>query len=231
MSFKDDSDEDDNQPLSTHFRTKVLTTDEERMEAFKLRHQVYTLEQPGGQSDFDPDAFERDEHDERAIIIAAFARRDDRIAGTIRLIKRGETPLPIETTCPTPLSAPPIPESAEFSRMAVSKFFRRRIHDGKYGFDTGGDRRDPRPVILLSLFRELYRESRRQEIDRLYAIMETPLARMFKDIGIEFEKLAPEFDYMGPVVAYGTDIQIMVKVLRQKNPSLMREFHLEDLQS
>ena len=109
----------------------------------------------------------------------------------------------------------------------MSKFFRRRVYDGQYGFDAGGDRRDPRPVILLSLFRELYRECRRQECDRLYAIMETALAVMFKKLGIQFEKLGPEFDYLGQVVPYGTDVKIMAQRLRQQNPDLWREFHEE----
>ena len=226
MSHAGGSDQDEDQPLSTHFRTRVLASEEERMAAFKLRHQVYSLEQSGAPpGDFDPQAFERDANDDRATLIAAFARRDGHIAGTLRLIKRGDKALPIESNCPTPLSVPPTADSGEFSRLAVSKLFRRRVYDGQYGFDTGGDRRDPRPVILLSLFRELYRECRRQQVDRLYAIMETALAVMFRNVGIEFQKLAPEFDYLGQVVPYGTDVKIMTQRLRQQNVDLWREFH------
>ena len=87
MSDSHGSDEDEDQSLSTHFRTQVLESEDERMAAFRLRHQVYTLEQ-SGKDEFDPEAFEKDANDERATIIAAFSRRDNRIAGTLRLIKR-----------------------------------------------------------------------------------------------------------------------------------------------
>jgi N-acyl amino acid synthase of PEP-CTERM/exosortase system len=182
-------------------------------ESYALRFQVYCLERGFLPESTYPDGRETDEHDARASHFAGFYR-DGSLAGTVRLVPGPIDTLPLQCKCTVDAGALPSDVSsarvAEISRLAVSKAFRRRVTDGVLpGLEDrpqggGGhpQRRRNCPELVLGLYKTLYHETRRQQIDYWFAAMESSLAKLLNRFHFEFRPIGPEIDYYGPVRPY-----------------------------
>lgn len=179
------------------------------MECFRLRHQVYCLENPFEDPLQNPHGIETDQFDTAAIHSLLRHRATGEIVGTVRLILPRPADkgmgLPIGQVCKhelvsrdTPLM--PWASTAEISRFAVSKKMRRRAEDGTVlgRFETSAH--DPRrriPDVSLGLMRAVLTMASKNHVTHVCAVMEPMLLRMLRRLGMMFPSLGPEVDYHG----------------------------------
>lgn len=206
-----------------------------------LRYEVYCLERGYIDPELHPSCLEIDQYDIRSTHIAAHTR-DKLLVGTVRLVRSAHNQsFPFEAHCQLSddFDFPPRAQCGEVSRLVVRKNFRggsgtsfpeRRIslvaEQPPY---VRGERRSSSAEILLGLYREMYRYSRKAGIRYWFAAMERPLARSLSQMGFRFEPVGPEADYSGPVIPYLADLDQLAAVLGTANPSLSTWFNAEPL--
>lgn len=216
--------------LRSYFDFRCIEDSDRLEESYRLRHEVYCLERGFLAADEYPDGREIDEYDPHSLHFGAF-NRNDFMVGTIRLVGESNEGYPLQSHCELDLDAFP-PNTAEISRLAVSKTYRRRADDDIHGIsrshltrseDDSDDRRR-RPEIVLGLYRAMYQESKRRGIEFWLAAMERSLVRLLWRYSFTFEAVGPEVDYYGPVTPYLARISDIERNVLAYRPSLYREF-------
>lgn len=189
-------------------------TPERLEEAHRLRYQVYCVENTYERADAQSGGLEKDQYDSHAVQSLLVHRRTGMIAGTVRLILPDGSgridALPISEVCTDPsLRDPtlfPPDRTAEISRFAVSKAFRRRITDAEHpdmhfvdsgAADRAQERRVLTPNITLGLMKAIAEMSIRNGITHLCAMMEPALLRLTGRLGIKFTPLGKTVEYHG----------------------------------
>jgi N-acyl amino acid synthase of PEP-CTERM/exosortase system len=189
-------------------------TPERLDEAYKLRYQVYCVENQFEPPDSAQHGRETDDFDRHSVHSLLIHRPTGMVAGTVRLILpvdgRGIDALPISACCTEPsLRDParfPPARTAEISRFAVSKAFRRRITDATYPdmhvmdgapVNRAHERRVLTPNITLGLMKAIAEMSIRNGITHLCAMMEPALLRLTSRLGIKFTPLGNTVEYHG----------------------------------
>lgn len=194
------------------FEVVPATTPDLLEEAHRLRYQVYCLENQFEPKAENPGGLEMDEFDVRSCQSLLLHRATGAVAGTVRLILPGarETDtLPAQDISRdlSDLSSARLPRdsTAEISRFAVSKEFRRRIEDGRWPAVREewhdkvppGTNRRVLPHLTLGLMRALVKMSMDNGISHWCANVETPLLRLLKRLGIHFHAVGPLVNYHG----------------------------------
>ncbi len=106
--------------------------------------------------------------------------------------------------------------------------FRRRTHD-RYRKDGGQgknfitDKRH-KHAIAVSLFKAVYRESKKREITHLYAAMTKGLFILISKLNINFQAIGNLVDYHGMRTPYMGDIEKIESEISIKNPGLYSDF-------
>ena len=198
-------------------------------ELFRLRYEVYCLERAFLTPDPAVGDLEYDDYDDCSTHFAAFAG-DDALIGTVRLVTpERERAYPFERHCTLfpGFDMPPHHACGEISRLAVRRSHRRRRADcliGVPGAEARGladDRRsNGSPMLLLGLYREMYRHSRANDIRFWFAAMERSLAHSLRKMGFGFQAIGPVADYYGKVTPYMLDLGAVVPQLSATNPQL-----------
>lgn len=216
-------------------------------EIFKLRYEVYCLECHYLPTEEFKNGLETDEFDHCSIHFAGFTL-DNQIVGTVRLVQP-ELPqtYPFEGHCSVfeDYQMPSRECSAEISRLVVRKTHRRRRGDSMEGvskdFTEQGDttsikphkeskrRTGNSPLLLLGLYREMYRYSRQNGIRYWYAAMERSLARSLDKMGFRFVPIGPQTDYYGPVTPFIVDLDELNERLYRENRFLAAWFNDEPI--
>ncbi|MFA5080990.1 MAG: PEP-CTERM/exosortase system-associated acyltransferase [Hydrogenophilaceae bacterium] len=207
--------------LDRYFELVHATDDTLRMEAYRLRYQVYVLEtgferpdncRIGIDQDGTPFSWEEDEFDWRSDHYLLRHRATGQYAATARLIlphpDDGSEPFPIEAHCELeqPVMDKAIrPRLGEISRFAVSKDFKKRR--GEVGTLAGvaedveryfeEDERRVLPHLSLGLFAAVMRMVHAHDISHSYAVMEPALKRLLGRFGVVFDQIGPETEYHG----------------------------------
>ena len=193
---------------------KVVPVDSPALleEAFRLRYQVYCVENDFEDPSENPDGLESDEYDSHSVHSLLLHRPSGMVSGAVRLIlpEPGDPhgSLPIGRVCPLDLiqSAGPfdLARCAEISRFAVSKRYRRRLGEERFADTTWGDAaadseasRRQLPFITLGLLRACLLMSIEQRITHLFAVMEPALIRLIRRFGLSFTPVGPLVDYHG----------------------------------
>lgn len=207
---------------------------------YALRYAIYCVECGFLSPEDYPAGLESDEYDVRSQLFAA-SNDADEIVGTSRLVvcESADQEAPLMVHCPpdSGFEPPPWAEVAEVSRLAVNKNYRRRQGDTVFGVNEGeldrepeevdidsGKRRANAPLLVLGLYREMYRYSRSNGIRYWYAAMEDSLARVLAFFGFNFKVIGPRHDYYGPVRPYLGDLDVLEADLRASNPDLLAWF-------
>jgi N-acyl amino acid synthase of PEP-CTERM/exosortase system len=206
---------------------------------FKLRHQVYCLECAFLQPDQYVDGMELDDYDDASTHFAAYTL-DEKLVGAVRLVQpQAPKPYPFELHCEVfnDFEMPRREQAAEISRLVVKKSHRRRradsvlgvpgflSHDETIEFDPAVDRRDrTSPMLLLGMYREMFRHSEDAGIRYWYAAMERSLAHALKKMGFRFMAIGPEANYYGAVTPYVLDLHDLRRKLSLSNPTLAAWF-------
>jgi N-acyl amino acid synthase of PEP-CTERM/exosortase system len=190
------------------FEGVVADKDELRRECFRLRHQVYCLEmrtEPPSET-----GLEQDEFDAGAFHALLRYRPAHAFIGTVRLIPHrtaafaATTPvhrLAAAAEVALPKDYPP-ETTAEISRFAISKSFRRRTEDTIYPAaytqtELLHDKARVIPCLALGLMTMVYRLAARNGIDGYCAVMEPALLRLLAKLGLHFHPVGPLVDYHG----------------------------------
>lgn len=216
-------------------------------EIYKLRYEVYCLECGYLEAkDFD-EGLESDDYDDCSVHFAAYTLDRD-IVGTVRLVtpKDGQA-YPFESHCKVfeDFAMPARGTAAEISRLVVRKSFRRRRGDSMEGISrdfvekgttasiqppaASHEKRGNSPLLLLGMYREMYRHSRANGIRFWYAAMERSLARSLEKMGFKFMPIGPRVDYYGPVTPHMVDLNDLNERLRRDNKFLAAWFNDEPI--
>jgi N-acyl amino acid synthase of PEP-CTERM/exosortase system len=192
-----------------YFETLSVETEDQLRAAFRLRYEVYCLEHPFEDPAKSPYGMEVDHYDADALHAVLRHRASSEIVGAVRLIlprrEEREIRLPIRDLCRHELIARdngtiPRAHTAEISRFAVSKSFRRRTNDEPpAGALTTADLNLRRhiPNTSLGLMQAVAAMAATAGVTHLCAVMEPTLLRMLRRLGIHFVPLGPLVEYHG----------------------------------
>jgi N-acyl amino acid synthase of PEP-CTERM/exosortase system len=178
--------------------------------AYRLRYQVYCVENPFEDPTRCRDRREVDEDDDRSVHTLLIHRPSRLAAGTARVIMPrlgANRPLPIEGLIGRreweTIRHLPRLRTAEISRFAVSKEFRRRSGEQRYAdarfpypAADGGHKRLV-PYITFGLLRGILEICLEHEITMLTAVMDPALLRLLTRLGLHFEPLGPLVEHHG----------------------------------
>lgn len=206
---------------------------------FSLRFKVYCLERGFLPAADYKDELESDEYDRCSTHFGAY-NRNSQITGTVRLVRVTDgRPFPFQLHCDSLFEnfrMPPAHECGEVSRLIVDKAYRRRQGDTPEGVstnllncdsplaNTGADRRNNSPEIVLGLYRQMYQYAIQNEIRYWFAAMEVSLARVLGRLGFMFKPIGLETNYYGPVTPYIADLREIEQMLTVHNPALLAWF-------
>jgi N-acyl amino acid synthase of PEP-CTERM/exosortase system len=191
------------------FEAVPATTPEQLKQVYGLRYQVYCVETGFEDPAANPGGLETDEYDSHSLHGLLVHRRSGQATGTIRVVLpelgKHSGRLPIRKVCRDPRLRDPgfLPEkrTAELSRFAISKAFRKRIGDELYGgYHSDGREDDSRrivPHISLGLMAVALQMTQGRGIDYICAVMEPSLLRLLGRLSIRFTPLGPLVDYHG----------------------------------
>lgn len=211
-------------------------------EIHQLRYEVYCVECAYLDATKYENGLETDEYDDCSVHFAAYA--DDRnLVGTVRLVQPEQgRAYPFEDRCAVfdDFTRVKNEEAVEISRLVVKKTYRRRRGDSMEGISkdfvdsegpitirtsTGSeDQRVNSPLLLLGLYREMYRHSCANGIRYWYAAMERSLARSLNRMGIRFVPIGPQVDYYGRVTPYIVDLHEVEVYVEKENEAFATWF-------
>ena len=211
-------------------------SDELKKEAYKLRYQVYCIENQFLNAEDYSDNLEFDEFDQQSVHYLIRHRKSGDYAATTRIIltdnRNPKKPFPLEVHCKIDNVAVMQPINrkhlGEVSRFCVSKSFKKRKNEthilGPINSDQSSqmtsDEKRTFPHITLALIACFIKASYENDIQYLYATMESSLIRFMSALGIHFIKIGPLADYHGerwPTVIKITDL---LDGVAEKNPAL-----------
>ena len=192
----------------------VIQADSPRLlkEAYRLRYQVYCIENALENPDEHPSGCERDAEDDRSAHVLLLHRGSGIFAGTARVIlpaaDGSSRPLPIHRILASQrqdfLHYLPLHDTAEISRFAVSKAFRRRFgQEGPAAVGTTvnlevmSDERRMVPYITFGLIRGVLEICKKHRIVNLGAIVEPALMRILRRFGGDFRPIGGLIDHHG----------------------------------
>jgi len=178
-------------------------------ECFRLRYQVYCVENRFEDPLRNPGGLETDEFDCAAMHSMLRHRESGEIVGTVRLLlprdgKQGAG-LPMRQICRHQLMSQenrllPWAGTAEISRFAVSKTMRRRAGDGTVVGNFETSENDPRrriPDTSLGLMQAVVAMASKSGMTHVCAVMDPTLLRMLRRLGMIMPSIGPEVDYHG----------------------------------
>jgi N-acyl amino acid synthase of PEP-CTERM/exosortase system len=180
-----------------HFEVVRASTPNLLDQVYRLRYQVYCVENAYEDPDRQIEGQETDIYDERSVHALLVHRRSEAVAGTVRVILPGaddqDQPLPINIVADSEqrelLRRLPHSRTAELSRFAVSKEFRQRCTEAE-------DRRMLR-YITIGLIRGALEMCRDHDIQYGCAVMERSLIRLLGRLGFVFEQIGGLIEYHG----------------------------------
>ena len=179
--------------------------------AYALRYQVYCVERSFEDPTQQSGERERDRYDAQSVHAVLIAKSSGNVVGCVRLIlpDRGAAacPLPIRDLLSQVdrrrLDTFGRHRTAEISRYAIAKMYRRRLGETMYpdlewDGPPGNELRRLVPHMSLGLMRGVCLLAAQCGIENLCAAMSSPLLRLLERFGLVFERLGPSIEYHGP---------------------------------
>ena len=206
--------------FDNYFDIIIANNDELKNEAYKLRYQVYCVENMFLNPNEYPDKLESDEFDKNSIQYLVIHRKSGNFIATVRLIlPDSHNPnglFPLEQHCDINKMALSQQINrknlAEVSRFCITKTFTRR------SFTLG--KKQNFPYITIALINCIIKASHENNIDYLYGIVDHSVIRFASKLGVNFTKIGPQTDYHGirwPTVIKITDA---VDYIAEKNQDI-----------
>lgn len=200
--------------FNEYFEMVPAISNDLKNEVYKLRYQVYCIENNFESPNQFPDQLEFDSFDQRSIHYLIRHRKSGEYAATTRLIlpdvNKLEKLFPLELHCEIDnlavLRTINRAHLAEISRFCVSKTFKKRKNETQtlasassdwQNFSTQEERRTF-PHLTLALIACFIRASYENDIHYLYATIEPSLLRFVSSTwNINFTKIGPLTNYHG----------------------------------
>ena len=213
--------------FETYFRTQEVISSELLARAFALRYRVYCLERKFEEPERFADRLERDEFDKHSVHGLIFHKPSDEAIGTARLIlpQHLAIGLPIQTQlrkCDIDTANYfPIETTAEVSRFAISRAFRRANSDefmGAEGARLGPESEYNSSLPCLGLIQIVIQMSHARGITHLAAMMEPTLLRMLAAMGVYFTPIGPRISHHGIRQPAFCHIPTMLETLFRARP-------------
>ena len=190
------------------FHAKMANTPQLLDEVHRIRYQVYCVENPYEDPARNQDGLERDEFDSHSVHGLLVHAASESSVGTVRLVmhKPGAHcgSLPIHQVCQHPdLLDPdflPLKTTAEFSRFAISKTFRRRVEGDTQPGSAEAERRETArliPHITVGLITIALRLAFAHGVTHVCAVMEPALLRLLSRFAIKFKPLGAQVEFHG----------------------------------
>jgi N-acyl amino acid synthase of PEP-CTERM/exosortase system len=203
--------------------------------AYALRYQVYCVEHAFEDAAQQVGEREIDRYDAHSVHAVLIAKSTGSVVGCVRLIlpwrNGAAAPLPIREllsdTDRVRLDAFGPHRTAEISRYAISKMYRRRPGEGLYP-DVGDDEPPPNelrrlaPHMSLGLVRGVARVAASHGIETVCAAMAPPLLRLLERFGLAFERLGPSIEYHGPRQPCIAECEQLLEGMADRNPDYYR---------
>lgn len=219
--------------FNTYFDIVPAITDDLKEASYKLRYQVYCLENDFENPDEFQDKMEFDEYDRHSVHYLVQHRKSKDYAATVRLILPDTNspgkPFPIEQHCaidyPDSMQNIDRKHLAEGSRLCVSKAFRQRRNN----LDVAGnntedyfssEEKQTFPLISLVLIACCTKASFENDIHYSLSVMEPAWFRILKSFGILYTQIGPLTNHHGerfPTIIKVTD---MLDKAASINPSV-----------
>ncbi|SFL38805.1 N-acyl amino acid synthase, PEP-CTERM/exosortase system-associated [Nitrosomonas aestuarii] len=195
-----------------YFEMVHVKSDEQKNDAFRIRHQVYCEELK--YESLHEDKRETDEYDSDSMHLLLRSKKSGEFIGCTRIIcprlNAPEYQLPIEKICAgsidnTIIDLKKIPrnEMAEVSRLAVVANYRRRKSDSKSAisitnadFTTENEERRF-PYIPVSLYLATIRLAQINGIEYLFVLTEERLAHHFGKLGFDIQLIGKSIEHRG----------------------------------
>ena len=223
---------------NAHFDVVRVRSEQLLDAVYRLRYQVYCVENAFENPDEHLDGRESDALDDRSVHAALIHRSTERVVGTVRIVlpdpELGLDSLPI-----TALADPEVQRQlsgyaqhgiAEVSRFALTKMFRQGLPASlpSVGFDgaevnapgrqmTAAEERRIMPYLILGLVRAAIALCREQRVAYMAAVMEPTLLRLLTRFGICFTTLGPLVEYHGLRQPCIIDVDAMERGIADKS--------------
>ncbi len=198
-------------------------------EAYRLRYQVYCVENAFEDPNDNPGELETDHFDARSVHSLLIHRPSGAAAGTVRVVlpdtEHSRQSFAIQQVCDDPLLDDPVrfpvATMGEISRFSISKLFRRRQGDTLYGITDGprltpAEERRIAPHMTLGLMEALMRMSVENRLSHLCAAMEPKLLRLLGRLGIHFHPIGSLVNFHGWRQPCMIEIEPFLERLRQE---------------
>jgi N-acyl amino acid synthase of PEP-CTERM/exosortase system len=189
---------------SKHFSTISANSTALREQFYRLRYQVYCIENAFEDREKHPEGLETDRFDAHSASSVLVHRQTGMIAGGVRIVLphhdgRGSD-LPMWSICSpenygTRVGHQTVQRTAEVSRIAVSKQFRQLY--AKSWTDEGADSLRMAAQLSLGLLSAVVRMCAERGITHICAVMEPSLLRMLARAGVYLQKLGSPVEYHG----------------------------------
>lgn len=201
-------------------------------EIYSLRYQVYCRECGFLPFERYTDQLEMDEYDKQSVYFSAINFSNELLGGARLVIGDDVQQFPMTSSCETfpEFKHPNNALAAEISRLIIKPTLRRRESDNLQGmgrrdiFRTHvkdmGNVYSGNQLLLFSLYRAMYRYSKRMGIKYWYSAIETSLALSLQDSGFNFTPIGPETDFYGKVTPFITNLMDLENSLNRLNPHL-----------
>ncbi|MDO9169745.1 MAG: PEP-CTERM/exosortase system-associated acyltransferase [Methylobacter sp.] len=223
--------------FNEYFEMIPATSAELKNEVYKLRYQVYCIENKFLNSEDYPDNLEVDDFDPQSVHYLIRHRKSGEYAATVRLIlpdtDNPDILFPLELHCEIDdfsiMQSINRKQLGEVSRFCVSKAFKKRKHEVNTletinttwpDYFTLNERRTFPHIITLALISCFIKASHENDIHYLFASMEPSFFRFVLPLGITLIKIGPLVDYHGnrwPAVIKITDI---LEGVAEKKPDI-----------
>jgi N-acyl amino acid synthase of PEP-CTERM/exosortase system len=211
--------------FNEYYEMLPVISDELKHEVYKLRYQVYCIENEFLNSENYPDDLEFDDFDQHSVHYLIRHRRSGDYAATVRLIlpntNNPEKLFPIEQYCEinnfAVMQSIARKSLGEASRLCVSKTFKRRKNEAHTLAAIGSnwndyftpDEKRTFPHLSFALIACLIRACHDNNINYFFGTLEPAWFRFLSASGIHFTKIGPLMDYHGarwPGVIKVTDL-------------------------
>jgi N-acyl amino acid synthase of PEP-CTERM/exosortase system len=203
----------------------------------RLRYDVYCEELKFLDVSNYPSGLESDPFDPVSVQFAAVNAENQAVA-TLRLVRDSTLGFPLEQHAASlwpAFSALPRDKTVEISRLILSRHYRRRANDDRYG--VGGttpmpprddaprppvQRRSPYPIILFGLFRLMFEESVNTGLEWWLTAMEPWLRTYLSRFGFTFMPVGEPIEYYGQVVPYAAKIEDIFRAVAETKPEVLQ---------
>jgi N-acyl amino acid synthase of PEP-CTERM/exosortase system len=211
------------------FASSVAEHIKDRADCFRIRYQVYCIDNAFEDPEDNPDGLETDTYDSHSVHSLLTQRSTGNAIGTVRLVlpcRGGEKRmLPMRELAggiASDAQAPfPIERTAEISRFSIVKSFRQHTPD--QGVEATLAPEEWRKLLFhlpLGLIRSCVEMSAREGITHWAAVMEPALLRLLTRLGIHFNPLGPLVDHHGRRQPCWADLDVLLRRVYAERPDV-----------